>query len=199
MKIQVISAFLTIVCLNGYSQISLDDYYEHCRSYHPSHYSLKKNISKLDALYNTGIMKASVLLSKLICWKSWGLGFGYENHFKKPVDQEALLEEFNKYENVRKNLDQIKEYKKKASIYGLIALPGALYTMVLALVIPVKAFSGDLDWLSEPMFTWTYYPLASLALPSLMVSYSYRFGIQMKFRILPYEYNGAMIVKNRSS
>ena len=188
--------FLFLFCFNCYSQITLDNYYKFCKSYPPSHNRLVENIGIIDSLYDTGIMKDSTLLSRLICSKTWG--FGYENYYRMSVDQKELEIEFKKYENVRKNLDRISDDQKKKRVFGLIALPGVLYIGILAVVTPIKALSGDdMSWFDKPLLKYSFFTLASISIPSVVISYSYRFKSEMSIMKIPYEYNGAVIIKNR--
>ncbi len=189
----IAAAILLTFCIDSFSQITLENYYKHCSSYPPIRRVLVRNIEKLDNLYHTDIQKDSILLSKLVYPKTWMPG--YVNYFKEPIS--GFLYEARKYENVKRNLDLIYKYRERSGIYSIGALPIMIFAVACIFTVPYHIANGD-SWLSSPVTEPLMITLSAIGVTSMTIACSYKITAEFKFMKLPYEYNGAVIVKSRS-
>ncbi len=185
--------FLLTMCIDSFSQITLENYYKHCSSYPPNRRMLVSNLEKLDSIYHTDILKDTLLLSKLVYPRMWGPG--YVNYFKEPVKE--FLTEALVYENVKRNFDLAQKFRRRAEIYALGTVPLGIFFLAYCFSLPSYIANGD-SWIESPVTLPLMITLYAIGIPSAIISCSYQTAAEFKLMKLPYEYNGAVIVKNRS-
>lgn len=154
---------------------------------------LLSNLEKLDSIYHTDFRKDTLLLSKLVYPRMWGPG--YVNYFKEPVKD--FLTEALAYENVKRDFDLAQKFRVRAGIYALGALPLGIFFLAYFISLPSYIANGD-SWIESPVTKPLMITLCAIGIPSAIISCSYRMAAEFKLMKLPYEYNGAVLVKNKS-